>query len=106
VNQSLRQLQFIEQRPGIDSVNVLTGDVWSRLWANAMLLHKAQYFSRDTFEGRRATPLRGRYDLVGRVCRFERHPAITAGVSPRPFFTLMDTRAANFFARAGRGRLE
>jgi hypothetical protein len=96
VNQSLRQLRTLERQSGIESVNVLTGDVWSRLWANAMLLRKAQYFSSDTFEGRRATALKGRYDLVGRVCRLETPGAKTIGDPASPSFFLIDTHAPDF----------
>lgn len=101
VNQPLRDLRQLERQPGLDSVNVLTGDVWSRLWANAMLLRKAQYFSNDTFEGRRATELKGSYDLVGRVCRPDVPGAKVIGDPAEPFFTLIDTRAPGFFRMEG-----
>lgn len=97
VNQPLRELRQLERQPGLDSVNVLTGDVWSRLWANAMLLRKAQYFPNDTFEGRRATKLKGRYDLVGRIFRPDVPGAKTIGDPAKPFFTLIDTQAPGFF---------
>lgn len=101
VTPSLYQLRQLEEMPGIDSVNVLTGDVWSRLWANAMLLRKAQYFSYDTFEGRRPTALMGRYDLVGRVCRFDDPKSKSIGDPAKLFFTLIDTRAPGFLRVQG-----
>ena len=39
--------------------------MWSRLWANAFLLRKPQYFLTHTYEGRRNTPPRGEWELEG-----------------------------------------
>ena len=39
--------------------------MWSRLWANALLLKRPQYFPTHTYEGRLNTPLRGTWDLDG-----------------------------------------
>lgn len=101
VNQPLRELRQLESRPEIESINVLTGDPWSRLWANAMLLRKRHYFAHTTYEGRHATALRGRYDLVGRVCRPEMKGALGIGDPRNPFFTLLDTRAEGFIRVEG-----
>lgn len=63
VDGELRQLRKIETMPDVASVNVLPGDMWSRLWANAFLLKKPQYFLTDTYEARWHTPLKGDWDL-------------------------------------------
>jgi hypothetical protein len=65
VDRDLRQLGKIEAMADVKSVNLLIPDMWSRLWANAFLLRKAQYFETHTYEGRRNTPLRGDWDLEG-----------------------------------------
>ena len=65
VGRELLQLQKIEAREDVASVNVLIPDMWSRLWANALLLKKPQYFLTHTYEGRINTPLRGAWDLNG-----------------------------------------
>jgi hypothetical protein len=49
--------------PEVASVNVLLPDMWSRLWANALLLGKPQYFLTDTYEGRWHSALKGQWDL-------------------------------------------
>lgn len=65
VTPPLAQLSELEARPEVTSINMLIPDVWSRLWANAFLLRKPQFFESDTYEGRRKTPLRGEWDLNG-----------------------------------------
>lgn len=64
VDDELAALQQIEARPEVESINVLLPDMWSRLWANAFLLRKPQYFAEPTYEGRQPTELRGRWDLT------------------------------------------
>ncbi len=63
VDGELRQLRKIERMPEVTSVNLLLPDMWSRLWANAFLLRKAQFFPTHTYEGRLNTPLRGEWNL-------------------------------------------
>ncbi|HWA10204.1 MAG TPA: hypothetical protein VG838_12195 [Opitutaceae bacterium] len=63
VDGELIHLQKIEDLPGVASLNMLVPDMWSRLWANAFLLRKPQYFVTHTYEGRKNTPLRGEWDL-------------------------------------------
>ncbi len=63
VDRALLDLRRIEQMPQVDSVNVRIDRFWSRLWANALLLRKPQYFATHTYEGRLNTPLRGEWDL-------------------------------------------
>ena len=71
VDGELRQLRKIEEMADVKSVNMLVPDMWSRLWANAFLLRKAQYFLTHTYEGRRNTPLRGEWDLEGGLIAIE-----------------------------------
>jgi hypothetical protein len=65
VDGELRQLRKLEARSDVASLNMLVPDMWSRLWANALLLKKPQYFETHTYEGRLNTPLRGAWDLNG-----------------------------------------
>jgi len=67
VDRELIQLRTIESMPQVHSVNMQIPDMWSRLWANAFLLKKPQYFLTHTYEGRLNTPLRGEWDLGGGV---------------------------------------
>ncbi len=64
VDPELADLQRIESLPEVDSINLRLPDMWSRLWANAFLLRRAQYFETHTYEGRRNTELKGHWDLV------------------------------------------
>lgn len=96
VNESLAELRQLGHDGTIESVNLITGDVWSRLWANAMLMHLPQFFPADTYEGRRATELRGSLDIIGRVCRFEHPDSVPIGNGNPPFFLLQDTSAPGF----------
>jgi hypothetical protein len=65
VGRELLELKKIEARSEVTSLNLLVPDMWSRLWANALLLKKPQYFETHTYEGRLNTPLRGAWDLNG-----------------------------------------
>lgn len=69
VDGELRQIRKVEAMPDVRSVNVLLPDMWSRLWANAFLLRKPQYFATHTYEGRLNTPLRGEWDLTSALVR-------------------------------------
>lgn len=69
VTAELVGLQRLEQRADVASINVLCAEMWPRLWANAFLLRKEQYFAAPTYEGRRPTPLRGEWNLVDSVLR-------------------------------------
>jgi hypothetical protein len=55
----------VEGLDRVKSVNLLVPDFWARLWANALMLRKPQYFPTHTYEGRLNTPLRGEWDLDG-----------------------------------------
>ncbi|MSU51177.1 MAG: hypothetical protein EXS37_19165 [Opitutus sp.] len=90
VGGELRQLRKIEAMPDVKSVNLLIPDMWSRLWANAFLLRKPQYFLTHTYEGRLNTPLRGEWDLEGGLIRIDLPEEARRQISPR--FTLVDAR--------------
>lgn len=64
VGRELIDLQKIESMPTVTSINMLIPEFWSRLWANAFLLRKPQYFQEHTYEGRINTPLRGEWMLT------------------------------------------
>jgi len=61
----------LESDPAVTSVNMRIESFWARLWANAFLLRKQQYFRTHTYEGRRNTELRGEWDLIGSLVRCE-----------------------------------
>jgi hypothetical protein len=63
VDKPLQSIATIAARGDVDSVNMVLEPMWARLWANSMLLNKRQFFRSETYEGRRATPLRGTWDL-------------------------------------------
>jgi hypothetical protein len=94
VDGELRQLRKIEAMPDVKSVNMLIPDMWSRLWANAFLLRKQQYFLTDTYEARWHSPLRGDWDLEGGLISIELPDGARRQVTRR--FALVDTRHAAF----------
>jgi hypothetical protein len=53
----------------ITSLNMRIDRFWARLWANAFLLRKPQYFPVHTYEGRLNTPLKGDWDLSDSLLR-------------------------------------
>lgn len=63
VDRRLAGLAQLEADPRVASLNMVIGDFWSRLWANAFLLRKPQYFAIHTYEGRLNTALKGEWDL-------------------------------------------
>ena len=62
-DRSLVELGRLEREPRVASLNMLVEDYWSRLWANAFLLRKPQYFLTHTYEGRLNTVLKGEWNL-------------------------------------------
>lgn len=101
VQKDLGALQQLEQRSDIRSINILCGEMWPRLWANAFLLRKEQYFSVPTYEGRRPTRLDGEWSLRDSLVRVRPRAAgdeigLTGG------FTL-DRAAAPVWLRAALG---
>ncbi len=69
VDGTLLQVARLEREPSVDSVNMRIDQFWSRLWANALLLRKPQYFLTHTYEARLNTPLRGEWDLSDSLLR-------------------------------------
>ena len=65
VDRDLLAIGKVEKLRQVRSVNVLIPDFWARLWANALLLRRPQYFPTHTYEGRLNTPLLGGWDLNG-----------------------------------------
>lgn len=63
VTPALAALAEVELNPRVRSLNLRVPDMWSRLWANALLLRREQFFETHTYEGRLNTPLRGEWDL-------------------------------------------
>lgn len=97
VEKSTVALGGIERMPQVASVNMRLEDGWTRLWANALLLRKNQYFEIHSYEGRGATELKGEWDLLGDFFRHE----LPAGDSLHPAggYTLL-RRASPFFVEA------
>lgn len=96
VDGQLRQLRAVEAMADVKSVNLIfaEADMWPRLWANAFLLRKEQFFLTHTYEGRRNTPLRGEWDLEAGVVTLQAPGEARRQISPR--FALVDTRAPTF----------
>jgi hypothetical protein len=67
VDRALAQVKRLEEVSAITSFNMLANDGWSRLWANAFLLRKPQYFAVHSYEGRLNTELKGEWDLLSGV---------------------------------------
>jgi hypothetical protein len=63
VNRRLVEVGQLENDPRVTSLNMRVGRFWARLWANAFLLRKPQYFATHTYEGRLNTELKGEWDL-------------------------------------------
>ena len=69
VDRTTAELIRLESDPQVTSLNMLVDDYWSRLWANAFLLRKAQYFTIHTYEGRLNTALKGEWNLSDSLLR-------------------------------------
>lgn len=100
VDAKLVELGRIEQMPEVGSVNVRIPDMWGRLWANALLLRKPQYFYWHTYEGRRDTFLRGDWDLNGGLIQTFLPGQGSARLNDR--LALLDTHSP-FFVRPRNG---
>jgi hypothetical protein len=101
VDRALVSVASLERRPEIDSLNILLPDVWSQLWANAFLLRKPQYFRAQPYEGRRATALEGRFDLIGGIIAVRLPAAGETAVDSNPPglqapYAVVDTRHRHF----------
>lgn len=100
VDSDLMALRAVEDIDGVDSLNILVPDFWARLWANALMLRKAQYFPTHTYEGRLDTPLRGEWDLNGGMLQVRLPGQDTRMINRR--FSLASNRSP-FFLRARLG---
>lgn len=69
VDGTILQLARLEREGRVTSLNMKIDRFWSRLWANALLLKKPQYFSTHTYEARRNTDLLGEWDLSDGLIR-------------------------------------
>ncbi len=69
VDRTLLELRRLDRMPRVTSINMRIEDFWSRLWANAFLLRKPQYFSVHTYEGRLNTSLKGEWNLSDSLLR-------------------------------------
>lgn len=69
VDRSLLELRRLERLPRVTSLNMRIGNFWSRLWANALLLRKPQYFLTHSYEGRLNTAQKGEWDLSDNLLR-------------------------------------
>ncbi len=69
VDRRLAALAQLESDSHVTSLNMMVEDFWSRLWANAFLLRKPQYFAIHTYEGRLNTTLKGEWDLRDSLLR-------------------------------------
>lgn len=94
VSRELLQVQKVDAMPSVASVNVRMPDMWSRLWANSLLLHKPQYFFWHTYEGRHDTPLRGEWDLNGGLIQIHLPEGGSQAINSQ--FALVDTRSPYF----------
>jgi hypothetical protein len=94
VGSELKQLRKIEAMPDVASLNMQVPDMWSRLWANAFLLRKPQYFLTHTYEGRLNTPLRGDWDLESGIMTVK--PPGDARRQVTAHYALVDTRSPQF----------
>jgi hypothetical protein len=68
-NRNIAELAVLEKDSRFISFNMLIDDYWSRLWANAFLLRRPQYFLTHTYEGRLNTALKGEWDLRDSLLR-------------------------------------
>lgn len=97
VSRELVQVGRIEAMADIGSVNVRMPDMWSRLWANALVLRKPQYFRTHTYEARRNTELKGDWDLNGGLVQLNLPSGGSRHINQQ--FSLENTRSP-FFMRA------
>jgi hypothetical protein len=99
VGRPLARLQTIERMAGVASVNMRIPDFWSRLWANAFLLRKPQYFAEHTYEGRLNTSLNGDWDLIPSGIVEVITPRLEDRFAIGPDYLLVNTRSP-FYLRA------
>jgi hypothetical protein len=69
VERHLLELSALESDARFRSFNMLLDDFWSRLWGNALLLRKEQFFPTHSYEARKDTPLDGEWNLRDQLLR-------------------------------------
>lgn len=69
VDRALVDLGRLEQDTRFASFNMCVENFWARLWANAFLLKKPQYFMTHTYEARLNTALKGEWNLSDSMLR-------------------------------------
>jgi hypothetical protein len=100
VDRDLIGVQQLEARPEVRSLNLRLPVMWDRLWANALLLKRPQYFETHTYEGRLNTPLRGEWDLTGGLIAVELPDAASIPLNPHYTALRVDSR---YYLRAELG---
>ncbi len=97
VDPTLLAVARIETMPEVTSVNIILSKYWERLWANALLLRKPQYFIQPNYEGRPVTAARGEWDLVDRQhFILAHHDGEQDFFASNPRFRLLDRRDPQF----------
>lgn len=91
VDPEMAEIQQIESRAEIRSVNLRIADFWTRLWTNAFLLRIEQYFLEHTYEGRRNTELKGEWDLLGGLVQVRLPPRSRDGLVVGSRYSLVRT---------------
>lgn len=105
VDRQLLAVQAVENRAEVHAVNIHVDEFWARLWANALMLRKPQYFPTHSYEGRLNTPLRGEWDLNGDLLQVKLPGTDTLALNPR--FWLVRLGSPYFLrARLGEGWYE
>jgi hypothetical protein len=100
VDRDLMGVAKLESNPAVRSVNLRLPSMWERLWANAFLLRRPQYFETHTYEGRLNTPLRGEWDLTGDGITVALPEGAGVVLNPRYSAQRVDSR---YYIRAERG---
>ncbi len=100
VDRDLIGVQRLEARPEVHSLNLRLPVMWDRLWANALLLKRPQYFETHTYEGRLNTPLRGEWDLIGGLIAVHLPDDASILLNPRYTALRVDSR---YYLRAELG---
>ena len=97
VDPPLVAISRLEKLSAVGSVNVLLPRYWDRLWANALLLRKPQFFTLPNYEGRLVTAPLGQWDLVVRQhFILAHHDGEQDLLSSNPRFRLLDRRDPRF----------
>ncbi|MDB6093831.1 MAG: hypothetical protein JWM32_1393 [Verrucomicrobia bacterium] len=95
VDVDMVKIQKIEAMPEVTSINISVNDFWTRLWANAFLLKKPQYFRTHTYEGRLNTALKGDWELTDGVVTISA-PAEAGSLRIGRSFSLLNTHSPYF----------